>query len=56
MIELGKVVRDALDCAAAFLNGFLGPVKVEQPKVGQARGHDEVGRLAGHAAAQSALA
>ena len=36
MIELGKNVRNALHRAAAFLNGFLGPVKVEQTKVGQA--------------------
>ena len=52
MIELGKNVRDALHRAAAFLNGFLGPVKVEQTKVGQPRRHDQVRRLARHAAAR----
>ena len=39
-------MRDALHRAAAFLNGFLRSLKVEQAKMGQARGHDEIGRLA----------
>ena len=53
MIELGQVVRDALHRAAAFFNGFLGPLKVEQTKMCQTRGHDEVGWLPCHAAARN---
>ena len=42
-LSRARVVRDSFHRAATFLDRFLGPVKVEQAKVGQPWRHDQVG-------------
>ena len=43
---------DSLHCETTFLDGFFGPVKIEQAKVRQPRRHDQIWRLARHPAAR----